>query len=97
MRTVPPAAFPPAAARLRRGVMTDALHAEWVKLRTVPGPAVTLLLTAVLTIAAGAVAAAISDHAPDPVRLSLIGVHLAHVLVAAAGVYMVAGEPLQAT
>ncbi|MET0419679.1 MAG: ABC transporter permease, partial [Actinoplanes sp.] len=69
-----------------------ALHAEWTKLCTTPGPAVTLMLTAALTVAAGAVAAAAGDGAPDPVRLSLTGVHLAQMMVAAAGVQLLAGE-----
>jgi ABC-2 type transport system permease protein len=78
-----------------------ALHAEWTKLRTLPANAWLVAATAVLTIAAGAAAAATVDtsHCPSPAacfedttQLSLAGVWLGQVVVVVLAVGMVGGE-----
>jgi ABC-2 type transport system permease protein len=74
-----------------------ALHAEWTKLRTVPGPLLLVLCTVVLTIGVGAaVAVAVSCPSPgcqqDPARLALTGVALGQVPVVALAVLLVGSE-----
>jgi ABC-2 type transport system permease protein len=75
----------------------DALHAEWTKLRTVPGPGWLLLAAIVLTAAVGAIAAhAVSCPSGgchiDPARVSLTGVYLSQAIVAIVAVTSVSGE-----
>jgi ABC-2 type transport system permease protein len=84
------------------GAVTLALHAEWTKVRTVPGTPALLASAAVATIAVGAAAAA-AFHCPaaacsaaatgaDPAKISLTGVDLGQVLVAVLAVLAVGGE-----
>ena len=75
--------------------MTQALHAEWTKLRTVPGTAPLLLLAVLVTVALGAAAAAApaaGEVVGDPTRLSLVGVRLGQVVVAVLGVVVIGAE-----
>lgn len=84
------------------GVLAAALHAEWTKVRTLPGTFWLLAATAVLTVGAGAAAgaafhcssAACSPAATgaDPARISLTGVDLGQVLAAVLAVLAVGGE-----
>jgi ABC-2 type transport system permease protein len=84
------------------GLLATALHAEWTKLRTLPGMFWLLAATAVLTAGAGAGAAA-AFHCPaagcsaaatgaDPAKISLTGLYLGQVLVAVLAVLAVGGE-----
>jgi ABC-2 type transport system permease protein len=90
--TPPTAARPGPGAALRRG-----LHAEWTKLRTLPG---TLWLAAAVAVtgAAAGVAADAAARCPaagchiDPARNSLSGVYLSQVVVAILAVLAVSGE-----
>jgi ABC-2 type transport system permease protein len=77
--------------------LRTAVHAEWTKLRTVPGPAWLLLGVVVATVSVGAAAAAsggcrVGSCAVDPARLSLTGVSLGQAVVAALAVLAVGGE-----
>ena len=75
--------------------MRRALHAEWTKLRTLPGTAPLLLLAVVVTVALGAAAAAApapGEAVGDPTRLSLLGVRLGQVVVAVLGVVVIGAE-----
>jgi ABC-2 type transport system permease protein len=74
-----------------------ALHAEWTKLRTVPGPAWLLLGAVALTAAVGALAdaAARCQDATcqlDPARISLTGIYLSQAAVAIFAVVAISGE-----
>jgi ABC-2 type transport system permease protein len=84
------------------GLMATALHAEWTKVRTLPGIFWLLAATAVLTVGAG-VGAAAAFHCPaagcspaatgaDPAKISLTGLYLGQVLVAVLAVLAVGGE-----
>lgn len=72
------------------------LHAEWTKLRTVPGPLWLLLGTVAATVGLGAGATAVTCMAAgcggDPTRVSLLGVYLGQALVAILGVLVISGE-----
>jgi ABC-2 type transport system permease protein len=78
----------------------DALHAEWTKLRTLPGTGWLLLAAAALTIAvsAAADAATMAGVCPpggcqsDPVELSLTGVQAGQAIVVIIAVLAVSGE-----
>ena len=77
--------------------MTYALHAEWTKLRTLASTFWLLLAAAALTVTVSAAAAAAvscpSGHcAEDPARISLTGIYLGQVVVAAIAVMAVSGE-----
>ena len=77
--------------------MTDVVHAEWTKLRTLPGTGWLLLAAAALTAAVGAIATnAMSCPAGtcqlDPARVSLTGIDLGQVIVAIVAVTVVSGE-----
>jgi ABC-2 type transport system permease protein len=75
--------------------VTDALRAEWTKLRTTPGPAWLLLITAIVTAALGTAISAGASCPPagcDVARLALSGVYLGQVPVAVLGVLAVSGE-----
>ncbi|MFD4509397.1 ABC transporter permease [Streptomyces sp. NPDC058457] len=76
--------------------MRPALHAEWTKLRTVPGPRWLLLGTVAATVALSAGVASVvtcgSAGCGDPTRLSLTGIQLGQALVVVLGVLVVAGE-----
>jgi len=77
--------------------MRRELHAEWTKLRTVPGPGWLLAGMAVVTVVVGAVAsAAVTCEAAgcghDAARLGLMGVQFGQALVALLAVSAVCGE-----
>jgi ABC-2 type transport system permease protein len=77
--------------------MSQALHAEWTKLRTVPGTGWLLLATIALTVAVSAAAAAATtcpsgDCAVDPTKLSLTGINLGQAVVAILAVLAISGE-----
>ena len=82
--------------------MSNALHAEWTKLRTLAGTWWLLLAAAALTIAVSAAAAAAFSCTPhtcspgqtgvDPAKLGLTGVAIGQVLIALLAVLAVGGE-----
>jgi ABC-2 type transport system permease protein len=77
--------------------MTDVVHAEWTKLRTLPGTGWLLLAAAALTAAVGAIAAnAVTCPAGicqlDPAKVSLTGIDLGQAIVAIVAVTVVSGE-----
>ena len=82
--------------------MSDALHAEWTKLRTLASTFWLLLAAAALTIAVGAAAAAAFACGPgacaptvtgaDPARISLTGIDLGQAVVAVLAVLAVGAE-----
>ncbi len=79
--------------------MRTALHAEWTKLRTVPGPCALLSGAVLLTVALSALVAAATTCATpgcardlDTVKLSLSGVQLGQAVVAVLAVLAVGGE-----
>ena len=77
--------------------MTDVVHAEWTKLRTLPGTGWLLLAAAALTAAVGAIAAnAVSCPAGacqlDPAKVSLTGIDLGQAVVAIVAVTVISGE-----
>jgi ABC-2 type transport system permease protein len=87
------AAEPPA----RRTGLGAALHAEWTKLRTAPGPAWLLLAIVAATVGLGLVTdAATSCPAGgcpiDPARTSLTGVYLGQAMAVIIGVLVIGGE-----
>jgi ABC-2 type transport system permease protein len=76
--------------------MTDALRAEWTKLRTVTGTAWLLVAAIVLTVALGAgVAHAVTYSAGAPkdiTKLSLTGVYIGQAIIAILAVQTVSTE-----
>ena len=74
--------------------MRAAAHAEWTKLRTTPGPAWLLLLTAVVTVALGATVTSIAAGAGGDLdaRVVLSGVYLGQAPIAVLGVLAISGE-----
>jgi ABC-2 type transport system permease protein len=76
--------------------MTQALHAEWTKLRTLSGTIWLLLATVALTVAVSALATAVSyPHAGatrDLTKLSLTGIQLGQALVALLAVVAISNE-----
>src|SRR4029077_4923459 len=79
------------------GRVSDVVHAEWTKLRTLPGPGWLLLAAAALTAAVGAIAAnAVTCPAGgcqlDPAKVSLTGIYLGQAVVAIVAVTVVSGE-----
>ena len=68
------------------------LHAEWTKIRTVPGTAWLLLGTVALTVLLGALAANTMPADGDPAKTSLMGVTLGQAVVVILAVGMVSGE-----
>lgn len=76
--------------------MTDALRAEWTKLRTLPGTG-WLLVGAVLVTVAVSVAVAAATHqssagGQDPTKLALAGIDLGQAVVAVLAVLAVSDE-----
>lgn len=77
--------------------MTEALHAEWTKLRTAPGT-IWLLLTVIVLTAALSAAAAAAGRCPaggcaqDPAKISLTGIELGQAVVAVLAVLAISGE-----
>ncbi|HEY2507086.1 MAG TPA: ABC transporter permease [Streptosporangiaceae bacterium] len=78
--------------------MKVALHAEWTKLRTVPGPAWLLLAIVALTAGVSAAAVGATSCPPglrcpvDPAKLSLTGVQFGQAVVAVLAVLMICSE-----
>jgi ABC-2 type transport system permease protein len=77
--------------------MRRALHAEWTKLRTLPGTFWLVLAIAVLTVAVGAAASAsvscaAADCNQDPAKVSLTGVEFGQAVVAILAVLAISGE-----
>ncbi|MGO9957844.1 MAG: ABC transporter permease [Solirubrobacteraceae bacterium] len=80
--------------------MTDALRAEWTKLRTIVGTWWLIVGAAALTVAASAGIAASTHVSPggpggvsqDPTKLSLIGVDLGQAVVAVLAVMAITDE-----
>ena len=77
--------------------MTDVVHAEWTKLRTLPGTGWLLLAAAALTAAVGAIAANAAGCPAgicqiDPAKVSLTGIDLGQAVVAIVAVTVVSGE-----
>jgi len=78
--------------------LTDALHAEWTKLRTVSGPSWLLLATVVLTVAVstaavGATRCPAGLQCPvDTTKLSLTGVQFGQAVVAILAVLAICNE-----
>jgi ABC-2 type transport system permease protein len=77
--------------------VTDVVHAEWTKLRTLPGTGWLLVAAAALTAAVGAIAAnAVTCPAGgcqlDPAKVSLTGIDLGQAVVAIVAVTVISGE-----
>ena len=77
--------------------MTQALHAEWTKLRTLASTFWLLLGAAALTVAVSAAAAAATKcptgHCPeDPAKISLTGITLGQAVVAVVAVQAISNE-----
>lgn len=68
------------------------LHAEWTKIRTVPGTAWLLAGIVALTVPLGALAAATMRAAGDPAKSALTGVALGQAVVVVLAVAAVSGE-----
>lgn len=69
------------------------LHAEWTKIRTLPGTIWYLVGTVVLTVTLGALAAAaIPCCTTDPAKTSLTGIALGQAVVAILAVVTITGE-----
>ena len=88
----------PAERRTRGTALTDALHAEWTKLRTVSGPSWLLLAVAVLTVAVSTAAVG-ATHCPgsmqcpvDTTKLSLTGIQFGQAVVAILAVLAICNE-----
>jgi ABC-2 type transport system permease protein len=79
------------------GAQINAVHAEWTKLRTLPGTgwlllAVIALTAAVSAIAANAVTCPAAGCRLDPAKVSLTGIDLGQAIVAIVAVIAVTGE-----
>jgi ABC-2 type transport system permease protein len=77
--------------------MTQAVHAEWTKLRTVAGPGWLLVAAIALTALVGALAANATSCPGggcqvDPAKVSLTGIYLGQAVVAIVAVTAVSGE-----
>jgi ABC-2 type transport system permease protein len=73
--------------------VTAAVHAEWTKLRTVPGTVWLLIGLVVLTVAVSvSTMAATNGPVADPAKASLLGVTLGQAVVAILAVLAVGGE-----
>jgi ABC-2 type transport system permease protein len=77
--------------------VTDALRAEWTKLRTVAGNGWLLLTAIALTVGVSAAATAATSYPPasaglDTTKLSLTGVDLGQAVIAILAVQTVCGE-----
>ncbi|HEX6360948.1 ABC transporter permease subunit [Actinophytocola sp.] len=70
----------------------SALHAEWTKVRTVPGTIWLLLGTVALTVLLGALATNAMAPGGDPAESALTGVALGQAIVVILAVAMVSGE-----
>ena len=77
--------------------MLQALHAEWTKLRTVPGPAWLLAGVVALTVAVGAASDSATQCAStpcglDPAVISFTGLYPGQAVIAIAGVLAIGNE-----
>ncbi|HEX3815376.1 MAG TPA: hypothetical protein VHX59_21280 [Mycobacteriales bacterium] len=77
--------------------MKDALHAEWTKLRTAPGPAWLLLAAIALTITLSAIATTVLTYTAvqstvDTTKLALAGIYLGQTIIAILAVGIISGE-----
>ena len=77
--------------------LREALHAEWTKLRTVPGTIWLLLAVVALTAALGIVADAATNCPAggcqvDPAKTALTGIYLSQAIVAILAVLAISGE-----
>ncbi|MFZ0090153.1 MAG: ABC transporter permease [Solirubrobacteraceae bacterium] len=78
--------------------MTDALHAEWTKLRTLTTTAWLLAGAVALTVAVSMAVAAATHQSPgsgggqDPTKLALVGIALGQVVIAVLAVLMISEE-----
>jgi ABC-2 type transport system permease protein len=70
----------------------SALHAEWTKVRTVPGTAWLLLGVVTLTALLGALASGTTPVSGDPAKTALAGVALGQAVVVVLAVGTVSGE-----
>jgi ABC-2 type transport system permease protein len=68
------------------------LHAEWTKVRTVPGTVWLLAGVVALTVSLGALAAGAMPAGGDPAKSALTGVVVGQAIVAILGVATIAGE-----
>lgn len=93
-RPAPAPAQAPAAVRGTRP--TQALHAEWTKLRTTPGVGWLLLTALVLTVGVSVLTSASAHYspgaAPDLAKIAFAGVIAGQGVLAALGVLVVSGE-----
>ena len=84
--------------RLRAGWLSEALHAEWTKTRTVASTGWLLLAAVALTVAVGAAAAAATGCPSgavcqvDPAKVSLTGIDLGQAVVAIVAVLAISNE-----
>jgi ABC-2 type transport system permease protein len=91
-------ARPRRAPRPGRPARWDALHAEWTKLRTLPGTGWLLLGAVAATVIVGAVVSASLSCTssagchPDVTKLSLSGAEVSQAIVAIVAVLAVSGE-----
>jgi ABC-2 type transport system permease protein len=80
-----------------RACLREALHAEWTKLRTVPGTIWLLLAVVALTAALGVVADAATSCPSggcqvDPAKTAFTGIYLSQAIVAILAVLAISGE-----
>jgi ABC-2 type transport system permease protein len=68
------------------------LHAEWTKVRTVPGTVWLLVGVVALTVSLGALAAGAMPAGGDPAKSALTGVVLGQAIVVLLGVGTISGE-----
>jgi ABC-2 type transport system permease protein len=68
------------------------LHAEWTKVRTVPGPAWRLFGAVALTVLLGALATSSMPTGADPAKSAFLGITLGQAAVAILAVATVSGE-----
>jgi ABC-2 type transport system permease protein len=75
--------------------MSEALRAEWTKLRTLPGTGWLLIGVVISTVAVSAAVAAAThqtSHGGDPTKLALTGIDLGQVVVAVLAVLVISEE-----
>jgi ABC-2 type transport system permease protein len=85
-----------ATTRKRVGLLA-AVRAEWIKLRTVPGPAWLLVACAVVTITVSSAVVAIEKCSPglcavDTTKISLTGIQVGQAAIAIMAVIVIGGE-----
>jgi ABC-2 type transport system permease protein len=68
------------------------LHAEWTKVRTVPGTGWLLVGVVALTVALGALAAGAMPAGGDPAKSALTGIVVGQAIVVVLGVGTISGE-----